>query len=233
MEETFNRRGKSLNRNKLRNLAQYKNMEDEEFDKLMSEKEYGVEVSADFEKRISEKLSKFEEDYDISDMKINDMEALRGLMQAIISLEDYEQTLFKVRASGITAENIVMIDRIQKVMADLRKSISDYQNDLNITRRVRKSDQETSVIAYIESLKDKAKRFYESRMSYVFCPKCNTLLATIWTLYPNNDKNKLQFTCQREMPDGSICNEKVLVTTKELIDNRGTNNKEIMPESML
>ena len=185
------------------------------------------------ERRIEDKLKAFSDDYDLSDLKINDREILRGLIQAIISLEDYEQFLFKLRAGGISADNITTIDRIQKVMADLRKSISDAQNDLKITRRIRKSDQEASVIAYIDSLKEKARKFYESRMSYIFCPKCNTLLGTIWTLYPENDRNRVVLICDRKDHNGEVCGEKVVVGTKELLENRGTNKKEIMPESML
>lgn len=216
-----------------RHLYQYRNMTDEEFETAIREKDLGMESSKELERRINEKLEQFSSDYDLSDLKINDKEVLRGLIQAIISLEDYEQLIFKIRSSGLSADNITLIDRMQKAMADIRKSISDAQNDLNITRKIRKSDQETSVIAYIDSLKEKARRFYESRMSYIFCPKCNTLLGTIWTLYPEQERNKIALVCNRIQEDGSPCGEKVVVGTKELIDNKGTNKKEVVPEAML
>ena len=235
MAQSFDGRGKSRNKNKMRNLAQYKDMSDEEFNLLMAEetKSLGIETSKQLEKRIEEKLEMFSKDYDLSDLKINDREILRGMIQAIISLEDYEQYLWKIREEGINPDNIILIDKIQKVISDIRGDISKFQNDLNITRKVRKSDQETSVIAYIEGLKEKARKFYESRMSYIFCPKCNTLLGTIWTLYPESDKNKISLTCYHENPDGTLCNEKVVVGTKEMLAKRGTNNKEILPESLL
>lgn len=231
--DDFDRRGKSKSRKKLRNLVQYRDMNDEDFDEIMRDKELGIELSEALEERIEEKLKQFSEDYDITDLKINDMLVLRALIQAMISLEDYEQTLFSVRTQGVTSENIMMIEKIQKVMSDLRKSISDFQNDLNITRKVRKSDQEQSVIAYIDSLKEKARDFYQSRMSYIFCPKCNTLLGTIWTLYPEQERNKIALVCNHENEDGEVCGEKIIISTKELLDNRGTSNPEIMPESML
>lgn len=229
----FNRKGKSISRQKMKNLVQYRDMPDEEFDELMEKKEFIVEASDVLEKRIEEKMQEFSQDYDISDLKINDMQILRGLIQALLSLEDYEQLLFVIRKEGITGENILLIDKMQGIVEKLRKSISDFQNDLNITRKVRKSDQEQSVIAYIESLKEKAREFYQSRMSYIFCPKCNTLLGTIWTLYPEQERNKIALVCNRKLADGSICGEKVIVSTKELLDNRGTNNKDVMPESLL
>lgn len=216
----------------MRNLGQYRNMTDEEFDAIMEKKELGVEVSNDLEKRIQDKLILFSEDYDLTDLKINDREVLRGLIQNIIALEDYEQYMFKVRASGLSGDSLATIDKIQKVLEGLRKSISDAQNDLNITRKIRKSDQETSVLAYIDGLKEKARKFYDQRMAYVYCPKCKTLLATVWTLYPSNN-NKMSFVCSKEMNDGSVCGEKTIVSTQQLLDKKGTNNKDVMPEALL
>jgi hypothetical protein len=227
----FDRRGKSKNPNKMRNLSQYKDMSDEEFNKLMEVKQIEVQTSKQFENRIEDKLAKFEEDYDLTDLKINDREILRALVQSLISLEDYEQMLFQVRGAGVSPDNIVLIDKIQRVMSDLRKDISNFQSDLAITRKHRKSDQETSVIAYIDSLKEKARKFYKSKMNYVFC-ECGSLLGTVWALYPESN-NKLTFVCQQKDKDGKECGKKTTVTTKELIENRNTNRKDIVPESLL
>jgi hypothetical protein len=231
-KEKFDQRGKSHNPNKLRNLPQYRDMPDEEFDLMLSKKMVGVETSRAFEKRIENKLAKFEEDYDLTDLKINDREVLRGLVQAIISLEDYEQELFKARSLGINADNLLLIDKLQKTMADLRKSISDAQNDLAITRKHRKSDQETSVVAYIDSLKTKARKFAEAKHAWIFCPKCHTLLSTVWSLYPEQ-ANKISLTCIQKDKDGNPCGTKFTVSTKELLENGQTNDKNVMPDSLL
>jgi hypothetical protein len=225
-------RGKSKNRNKMRNLAQFRGMTDEEFEDVMGKKEQTVDVSRDLETRIQTKMEEFSKDYDLSDLKINDREVLRGLIQNIIAKEDYEQYLFKIRAQGFGDEYLSTIDKIQKVTSDLEKAISNAQNDLNITRKIRKSDQETSVIAYLESLKSQARRFIESRNAYIFCPRCKTLLATTWVLYWDNE-NEIRLTCSKEMEDGSPCGEVVSVKTKDLLEKRGTNSPEVMPESML
>lgn len=233
-EEKFDRRGKSKNPKKLRNLPQYRDLDDTEFQKVvesMQEKSLGLGVSNVFEKRIETKLAKFEEDYDLSDLKVNDREVLRGLVQSIISLEDYEQEIFKIRGSGITPDNLIVIEKLQRAMSDLRKDISNMQNDLAITRKHRRSDQETSVLAYIDSLKDKARKFAEARMAYVFCDKCNTLLMTCWTLYPNSN-NKITLTCLQKDKEGNACGNKITVTTKELLEKSQTNKPEIIPDSM-
>ena len=217
----------------LRNLVQFKNLSDDEFNQLMTKRQPGVETSEEYERGIEKRLQEFEQDYDLSDLKINDKSTLRALIQAIITLEDYEQFLYKLRAEGISNSSLQLIEKLQKVMSDLRGDISKLQNDLVITRKIRKSDQDLSVMAYLDNLKEKAKKFYESKTSYIFCPKCNMLLANIWTLYPHNERNKIVLICERTLEDGKKCGEKVVVSSKDLIKNRGTNNRKITPESML
>lgn len=231
----FDQRGKSKNPNKLRNLPQYRDLSDDEFQKAirtLEEKDLGLGVSKVFENRIEEKLAKFEEDYDLSDLKVNDREVLRGLVQAIISLEDFEQMIFSVRETGISPDTLLVIDKLQKAMSDLRKDISNMQNDLAITRKHRRSDQETSVLAYIDSLKEKARKFIEARSQYYFCPKCHTLLATTWYLYPQ-EKNEIILICKQKNKDGVPCNTKVRASSKETLENKGTNDQTVMPQSLL
>src|SRR5689334_4489425 len=182
MAQKFDRRGKSLNPNKLRNLPQYRDKTEEELNAIIGRKEEFIDRSETFEKQIEETLAKYENDYDLSDLKINDRAVLRGLIQSIISLEQYEQDLFQLRGDGINPENVLAIQKLQNVMSELRGDISKMQNDLAITRRHRKSDQEQSVIAYIEHLKEQSKKFIEAKHAYIFCPKCHTLLATQWSL---------------------------------------------------
>ncbi len=220
----------SFSKNRFRNLRQYKDMTDEEFEERMAQKQLDAEPSLDFEARIKKKLLTFEEDYDLSDLKINDKEILRALIQSLISLEDYEQIMYKLKKE-VTIENLTLIDKVSKTMSDLRSDISKMQDDLKITRRTRKSDQEASVIAYIDSLKTKAKEFYESRQSYIYC-ECGMLLATVWSLYPE-ENNRMEFICHRELQDGSRCGTKIRVTTKELLAKHGTNDVSRMPEAML
>ncbi len=215
-----------------RNLVQYRDLSDEEFDKAMEKKKLGAHTSPDFEDRINRKLDEFDKDYDLSDLKINDRDSLRALIQKQLTLEDYEQYMYALRSEGINETQLGTIEKFQKAMESLTSDISKIQNDLMITRKVRKSDQDVSVMAYIDGVKDKAKRFYESKMSYVFCEKCDMLLATLWTLYPEEDRNKIALVCHRKLADGTECGHKTIVDTKTLLENRGTNKLEITPESM-
>jgi len=231
-DEKYDRRGKSKNPRKLRNLPQYKDMSDEELEMLVAKKENNIQASEVFEKEIEKILAQFEEDYDLSDMKINDRAVLRGLAQSIVSLEWYEQQLFKMRGEGIDGNNVLAIQKLQNVMSELRQDISRMQTDLSITRKHRKSDQETSVLAYIDSLKDKARRFMESKQAYILCPKCSTLLMTTWSLYPSNPNNKITLTCLQKDKDGKPCNTRFTISTKEMLENKQSNRPEILPESL-
>lgn len=217
---------------RMKNLPQYRDLSDQDFESAMEKKAMGAEVSQAFEKRIEEKWQEFEQDYDLSDLKINDKDLLRALIQKQITLEDYEQHLFKLRSQGISDSQLFSLEKFQKALSDLTSDISKIQNDLMITRKIRKSDQDVSVMAQIQSLQEKAKKFYESKMHYVFCEKCNMLLATLWVLFPEEERNKIALICHRDMGDGTECGQKTVVDTKTLLKNRGTNNIEITPESM-
>ena len=224
--------GRGKSKGSKRNLPQYRGMSDEEFDRMFEETQYNVGISKDFEDRIAKKIDEFSQDYDIDDLKINDKETLRAFVQAIIALEDYERIIFNIRSEGdISQHNINVVDRLGKITSDLRKDISRFQEDLNITRKIRKSDKETSVVSYISNLKEQARQFYEQKMSFIYC-ECGLLLGTIWSLYPE-ENNTVVLTCHRKLDDGSLCGKKVKVTTKELMENRGTNRVDITPESLL
>jgi len=222
----------SNNRKKLRHLKQYQDLTDDEFNELMDKKALGVAPIKEFEKRIENKIEEFEEDYDLSDMKINDKQTLRNLAQALITLEDLEQFTYNLRQQGITDSNLMLHDKITSSMTRIRSDISKMQDDLKITRKSRKADKEESVINFIQDMQLKAKQLYEKRMSYVFCPECSMLLGTTWFLYPYAD-NKLSFKCKRKLDTGETCKGKAVVSSKELMEKRGTNKPSILPESML
>ena len=219
---------------KLKNLVQYRDMSDEDFDQIWEKKVVGAMPSTEFESRINRKLDEFAQDYDLSEMKVNDTASLRALIQAIIALEDYEQIIFRMRSSGedIGNADINILDKISKIMSELRGDIGRLQDDLQIKRKVRNSDKESSVISYIDSLKLKAKQFVEARSMLVVCPKCSMLLASLWTLYPEED-NKLVLHCHRKLENGQECGEKITINTKDLLKTKGTNVIDVLPESML
>lgn len=231
-EEFKNIRAVVTYKSKLRTLKQYKNMSDQEFEEAVAKKSIGLVSDKFWEERIQKKIDEFSSDYDLDDLKINDIYSLKALAAAIIRLQDYDNLLGQIQAEGINIDNIILIDKIQKIQTDLRRDISNLQNDLKITRRVRKSEKEESVINFIEDLKVKARKFYQQKMHYVFCPECDTLLFTGWFLFPDKEGNSVVLKCSRKMPDGHICGGTIQISSKKLLERGGTNNPELLPESM-
>lgn len=224
------------NYKRLRNLNQYKDLTDDEFEELWDKKLLGIESNKEFEGRIERKIKEFGVDYDLDDLKANDKLTLRGLAQAYITLEDLENYFYGQRLVGIDDSMILGMEKMNNMMSNLRRDITNMQNDLKITRRIRKGDKEESVINYIEDLKVKARKFYQSKMAYIFCPECGMLLATVWTLFPES-KNKINLTCNRSIPPlgdatvGTKCGCNFTVITKELVI-KGSNRPELMPEAL-
>lgn len=218
---------------RMRNLRQNRELTDEQFEEYWDKKMSNAEPSAELERRIQRKMDDYSKDYDLDDLKINDKATLRALIQAEIGLEDYEQIIFRIRQSGeLTQQNVSAMDRIGKLMTDLRGDISRLQSDLNITRKIRKSDKEASVVSYIEALKMKARQFKEKTHAYVLCPNCNELLWTGWFLYPDSE-NKISLVCKRTLSSGNKCNTRFTISSKELMELGGTNNRKAVPESVV
>lgn len=224
------KRSASLSKERMRNLVQFKDWTDEQFDEYWEEKVTGVARNSEFESRIQKKLDEFAEDYDIDDLKINDKQTLRALAQAVITLEDLENYSYNLRSEGIDDESIFRLDKISNTMTKIRSDISSMQNDLKITRKVRQEDRGESLADYIKSLQESAKKFLRARQCYIFCDKCNMLLGTIWVHYSEERNNIVQLVCNRELPDGTKCGNKVKVSIKDLIENSRGVNIENVPE---
>lgn len=224
--------------NQLRNLAQYKNMTDEEFKAAMLKLDEDwfqqelVVLADTFEERVKKKMDEFREDYDLSDMKFNDKETLKILCKALITVEDYETILVRLRTASMfnLAKSVPLIKEFSKIISDTRRDISRLQDDLKISRKIRKSTKEESARADLARIKEQASKFYKKKMMYVFCKKCNMLLSTIWFLYPEKE-NTLSVVCSRRYTDdeGKVidtCGHVTTIASNRLLEKRGTNHPE-------
>ncbi len=209
----------SPSRKKIRNLKQYRDMTDDEFDEVFDEL-YGSkeEETNDIEEKIESKMKDFGEDYDLTDMKINDRLVLRNLIISIISLEELEETFANMRLD-IREGNVLMFDRLAGVMSKLRKDISDMQNDLKLTRKLRKEGKEESFLAWLDKMRERAVEFYTEKTLSIFCPDCRMFLGSIWLLYPEAD-NSIFWYCKR-------CKKSFEVDLKELYDTGNVNVEDV------
>jgi hypothetical protein len=212
----------SMSKIRFRNLKQYKDLSDDEFDDIWEQKTTGIESIKEFENRIQKKIDEFSKDYDLDDLKINDMMSLRALAQAYITLDDLENYSYEFRKGGIDPSRVMEMEKVNNVMSGIKRDISNLQGDLKISRKLRKGDKEESLVNYLEDLKIKAKTFYQEKMTYIFCPKCKMLLFTGWFHFPEKE-NHVTLVCNRKLQDGSFCGEKVKITSKELMEKHGVN----------
>ena len=220
---------------KMANLIQYQNMSDEELAEVIESLEadwYEELVSEQletFNERVEKTMHEFEKDYDLSDMKFNDRTTLEALSRAYVTLEDYDELLKHLRGQDLRKHSYLLtaIDKLSKIASDYRRDISKMEDDLKISRKIRKSTGEESARAELTRLRELSADFYKKVMSYVYCPKCTMLLATIWTLYPDED-NTFHFKCHRPLDETgeSFCDGEVTITTHELMEMKGTNHPE-------
>jgi hypothetical protein len=210
----------------LRNLIQYKDLSDEEFEKVFQDlKNKELKSQVDYFERFEKKKQEFSQDYEVKDLKYNDKETFNSLINALLTLEDLENLSLNIRSQEeVKPTDLTTLKKVTDMISRVRGDVSDMQDDLKISRKIRKGSKEETVHKTIENLKQKAEEFYKSRMSYIFCPKCKMLLCTAWFLYPDEEENKVKLICNRELEDGEICGNEVIVSSKELVEN---NNKNI------
>jgi len=179
-------------------------------------------------KRMQEVLNSFKRDYDLSDMNANDELLLDNLARIFARLETIEVRIDK-------SDSVSDLDRLTRIAERLRGDASRIQNDLSITRRQRKGEKEEDLVTYITDIKIRAKKMLNERLSYVYCPKCKMLLATVWFLYPDEKRNAVRIKCGRviDSDEGIICNHDFAVTSQELKENKNMNlfegSEEILP----
>ena len=222
----------SKNKRSLRNLTQYRNMTDAEFEEIQAKKEFDAEPDKMWEDRIKRKMDEFSKDYDLDDMKINDLYSLRALCAAILRLEDYDSKIGKLMRQDANEFTLGDIRTLSEQQKGLRDSISKLQDDLKISRKVRKSDKEETAEKTIAELQRKAKKFYTQKMMWIICPKCNTVLATAWFLYPEEGGNSIKVKCHHDLADGTKCTGEIEIGARKLVEMGGCNKPEVLPERL-
>ncbi len=196
-------------------------MSDEEFEEMFeSLKDEEIDEEA-LEAEVEKGLSEFGDDYDLSDMKINDRIVLRNLVLSMISLEALEKQFVGLR-ENLSDANILLLDRTSGVMSKLRHDISDMQGDLKLTRRIRKEGREESFISWLAKTKEKAEKFYKRKHLYIFCPECRRLEATVWLLYPN-EATEISFHCGNK-----TCGHEYTVYLPDLYETENKNLEDVV-----
>ena len=168
---------------------------------------------------VKKKLEILKEEYDLSDLAANDMLQLTNLAEALASQDVYNKLLSEELDSE--EANISRVKEIQRLITEVTKNIATISDSLKIDRKSREKKTE-SVPDYVKDLKLRAKRFLDQRLSYIYCPKCKILVATMW-LSRYNQGAKFKFICQK-------CNDSFIVSDSEL-DNRKNIDSAVVPQN--
>jgi hypothetical protein len=131
------------NKKRLRNLNQYKNMTDEEFESLWEN--YKEKPEVDIESRINLTMEEFAKNYDLRDMNANDTLALRELARIYVHLED----LGRMEQSAIEDGEVAKIGSLSRIKKEYLDNASRIQIDLNITRKSRQSAEGEELSTYL------------------------------------------------------------------------------------
>jgi len=222
---TTSKRAFTPSKARLRNLNQYKDMSDNDFDNMFetnfTEEEIDDAVmNEELDKRFQEELNKIKNDYDLDDMKANDLMQLRSLILATIQLEDLEHVAMSLRDT-VTDSTVMRLEKVNRIMSSLRADISTISNDLQITKKVRNRSKETSVINRWNDLGKKALEFYKQKHLYIFCEECKLLLSTVWLLYTDEQENTLHLVCNR-------CGAKTSVNLAGLYEKDNKNIEDVV-----
>lgn len=205
----------------LRNLPQYKGKTDTELEEIADKLNEGT-----VQERTQETLERLMVDYDISDLAANDELVLWQLASTFVRIDDVSALLDEAIHDG----DVAAVQKLQQVQTGLVRDASSMQSDLNITRKARRGDKEADTVTFIEDLKARAKKQLESRLSYIYCPKCKMLVATAWFLYPDEPRNAIRIKCKRlvSFDDEIYCDHEFTVTSKDLKENGNKNIDDVI-----
>lgn len=211
---------RDVNIKQIMNLAQYRGKTEEEV--LASHEAH----NNSFSKRLDRMKDSMAEDYDLSDLNANDKAALDDLCKLFLRVADLDELISEEMQKE--DPDHYNIQNMNKTLTQWRDSISRIQTDLNITRKARKGDNETSVVATVNSIKERAKKMLSERLSYIYCEKCHMLLANAWFLYPEGN-NGITLICERDLGNGKKCGHRTVVTSKKLKELGNRNLTDVLP----
>lgn len=204
----------------LMNLPQYKGLTEEEV--LAKYKA----TSNSFNARLERLKAEMAEDYDLTDLNANDRASLDDLCKLYLRVDDLDALIAEEMEDE--EPDHYNIQNMNKTLTQWRESISKIQADLSISRKARKGDNETSIVAAWESIRTRAKTMLDQRLSYIYCEKCRMLLANTWFLYPE-EGNSVTLTCGRDLGNGKKCGHRTVVTSKTLKEKGNRNLTDILP----
>lgn len=205
---------------KLKNLKMFRNMSDEEVRQYIRnrpkvskpteplfvkeetktpEMEYDEE---EYRKKYKEYMRKYLKEYGVDMNDANDAQALESLVKLIIQFEVIDENIMKLqRTKGFDSRTLKNMGDYQR---SVQTSITELQDRLGISRKMRKEKQVDDIPQYIRELQLKARDFWNRTTTSVRCQKCQVELARYWLNFPDRvEEVSFHIVCDK-------CQEKLI-----------------------
>lgn len=159
-------------------------------------------VVSTYDESYNSKLNQLKDEFGIDMNDANDAENLRILVSLLIQREEIDK---KIKAE---TDRTVLDTKSLKELGEFQKSvvngITDIQDKLGITRKVRKEKQIDDIPQYLKEIRRKARDFWNRTTTSVTCGKCQIELSRYWLNFPDLASTvKMELECWK-------CGEKVV-----------------------
>lgn len=139
-----------------------------------------------YQRRFNRKVAALKEEFGIDLNNTNDAELLKSLVRHTIQQENVDRQIRKLtnpadKEKGIDTRTLKNLGDYQR---SLMTTITDLQDKLGISRKQRRAEDADDFPAFLASLKEKAKEYWEKTTHSVQCGNCKIELARYWLNFP-------------------------------------------------
>lgn len=179
---------------KLKNLRMFRDKTDEQIIEYLKSRPPKIirEPTEDraYNARFAEKFESLKNEYEFDMNDSNDIESLSQLVRHMIQAENIDKQIIELQAQK---EYDMDSSRLLKNLGDFQRtvltSITELQDRLGITRKIRKERQIDDIPQYIGGLKKRAKEFFDRKTISIRCNKCEIEYARFWLNFPQLTKS--------------------------------------------
>lgn len=185
---------------RLKNLRLYADKTDEEIIEMLKAKGApAIKKSAidrDYEERFKEKFDILKSEFGLDMNVSNDVEMLNNLVRQMLQSESVDMDIRTIQSKKErTKEDVGLLKALGDFQRDIQITISDLQDKLGISRKLRKEKSVDDIPQFIDGVINKAHKFWDKVTVKVQCPTCDITLAQYWLNFPDR-VSLVSFTSQ-------------------------------------
>lgn len=175
---------------RLRNLNYYAGKTDEEIVEMLKDRTVTVKTTKSerhYQERFDDKLKILQQEFGLDMNSSNDVEMVNNLIRQMLQSENVDRDILNIQdKESKNKEDISTLKALGDFQRDIQITVSDLQDKLGISRKVRKEKQIDDIPQFIDGVLLKAKEFWQRKTVPVECPKCNIELLRYWLNFPED-----------------------------------------------